>query len=35
MNSDFMNCSVAFRGCVVAIGGNNKVTWGDKNKKQL
>ena len=35
MNSDYMNCSVAFRGSVCAFGEDYKVTWGDKNKKQL
>lgn len=35
MNSDFMECSVAFRGCVCALGEDYKETWGDKNKKQL
>lgn len=35
MNSDYMECSVAFRGCVCALGEDYKVTWGDKNKKQL
>ena len=35
MNSDYMECSVAFRGSVYAFGENYKVTWGDKNEKQL
>ena len=33
MNSDYMECSVAFRGYVYALGEEYKVTWGDKNKK--
>lgn len=35
MNSDYMECSVAFLGRVSALGEDYKVTWGDRNKKQL
>ena len=33
MNSDYMECSVAFLGRAAALGEDYKVTWGDKNKK--
>jgi len=29
-----MNCSVAIRGCVYALGEDYKVTWGEKNKER-
>ena len=32
MNSYYMNCSVAVRGCVYALG-EDKVNWEEKNKK--
>ena len=34
MNSYYMNCSVAFRGCVYAFGEDYKVTCGEKNKER-
>ena len=34
MNSDYMECSVAFCGCVYAFGEDYKVTWEEKNKER-
>ena len=34
MNSNYMECSVAFRGCVCAFGEDYKVTLGEKNKER-
>ena len=33
MNSDYMNCSVAFRGSVLSFKEDYKTTWEDKNKR--
>lgn len=35
MNSNYMECSVAFRGDVLSFKEYYKTTWEDKNKKQL